>query len=74
MAKVTGNSQELLDAIRGLGIEPNGVSKLIIEIVANEPVRIHVQGCADRSVIGVIKAIDGDAQVIRHVPERGDGE
>jgi hypothetical protein len=57
----------LLDAIRGLGVEPNLCNKIIIEIGFNGPVRLHVQGYADEGTLGVIKAADGDLEVVREV-------
>lgn len=65
MAKTAGHHPALLDAVRALGIDPNGVRKLIIEIDADTPVTVHVQGYADEAVIGVVKALDGDIRVIR---------
>jgi len=67
MAKMAGHHSALLDAVRALGIDPNIVRKLIIEIEYGKPVTVHVQGYADESGVGVIKALDGDIQVIREV-------
>lgn len=65
MAKMTGQHAALLNAIRECGIDPNLVKKIIIEIDCELPVRLHVQGYADETAIGVIKAADGDIEVIR---------
>lgn len=65
MAKMAGHHPALLDAVRALGIDPNGVRKLIIEIDCNALVTVHVQGYADEAAIGVVKALDGDIRVIR---------
>lgn len=67
MAKMAGHYPALLDAVRALGIDPNIVRKLIIEIEYGKPVAVHVQGYADESGVGVVKAIGGDIQVIREV-------
>jgi hypothetical protein len=68
MAKMAGPQAGLLDAVRALGIDPNTVRKLIIEIEPGAPAVLHVQGCADHGALGVVKALDGDIQVVREDP------
>ncbi len=72
MAKMTMHRAELIEAIRSMGIEPNDARKIIIEIGVDAPVIVHVQGCADDRLLGVVKALDGDIRVERG-EEIGDG-
>ncbi len=55
----------LLDALRAMGIEPNDAQKVIIEISMDAPAIVHIQSLADETLLGVVKAIDGEMHVVR---------
>lgn len=72
MAKITSQKNDLIEAIREMGIEPNMTRKVVIEIGFSEGVHVYVEQLADERVIKVVRALGSEVEVIREV--RSDGE
>jgi hypothetical protein len=71
--KMSSAHGRILDALRDMGLNPNYLRKVIIEIDTISPIKVHIEQLGDESVLGVMKAIDGDLQVIREAKEVNDG-
>lgn len=57
MAKTTGNSQAMLDALRAMGIEPNDTRKVIIELDFSGAVKVYVQQFGNDRAPEVVKTL-----------------
>jgi topoisomerase IA-like protein len=75
MAIVTARTEALHEALRGLGIDPTTTRKVVVEIGFDGPVKVHVQQYGDDRLLGVVKAIGDDVEVVRgEVPAGPDNE
>lgn len=71
MPKIRAQHNDLIEAIREMGIEPSMTRKVVIEIDFSLGVNVYVEQLADERVIKVVRALGSEVEVIREVNSGG---